>query len=218
MYNNDSIQALYDRIGWADALEPTDIEVSEENKESTSGRFFNSFNPLVIVENIFATLPNKDATNDTLNAELLRLKKDGVSDVLMKVFNTNIRATAAVTNYATSVNYASDYSGVIIASQQSFDDVIGLSVAIKSLELIMTTVRSNQKANNPNIDRDILSYLHGSFTNERVITPGLYAQYREAIDDLINVLFPLSYPEGAIIDGDKVIIKPRPILRGVKPW
>lgn len=218
MYNNDSIQALYDRIGWAEAQEPTSIEVSAENKESTSGRFFNSFNPLVIAENIFATLTNKEATNDTLNAELLRLKQDGIKDVLMKVYNTNIRATAAVTNYATSVNYASDYSGVIIASAQSFDDVIGLSVVIKSLESIMTTNRSNLRANNPNIDKDILSYLHGSFTVDRVITPGLYAQYREAIDDLINVLFPLSYPDGAIIDGDKVIIKPRPTLRGRQLW
>lgn len=224
MYNEESIQALINRIGWAEAVPPTDITISEENKESESGRYFNSFNPLVVVENVFAAITNKSADNDTLNSELARLKEDGVKDVLLKVYNLNTRATAAVTNFVTSLNYASDYSASIVANQQSFDDAIGLSVAIKALELISTTNRSNERANNPKISaQDIQAAFHGAFTVNRVISKGLLAQYNDAIHDLIEVLFPVSYPPGSEVvvgpdGGVTVKTTPKPILKGRKVW
>lgn len=225
MYNQESIDTLIARIGWAPALEPATIEVSAENQESSSGRFFNGFNPLAIVENVYAALPNKDATNDTLNEELARLRLEGVMDVLQKVYNLNIRATAAVTNYVISVNYAADYSGSIITNQQSFDDAIGLSVVIKALEMLRTTNRSNQRTNNPKIDlNEIQEFFHGAFTQTgQVLTKGLYAQYKEAIGKLIDVLFPVKYPEGAEVttnpDGSVTVkMKERPRITGRQVW
>lgn len=225
MYNEASIEALVKRIGWAEAVPPTTIVVSEDNLESTSGRYFNSFNPLVIVENILASITNKDADNDTLNTELSRLRSDGVNDVLLKVYNLNTRATAEVTNFVTSINYAADYSASIVANQQSFDDAIGLSVAIKSLELISTTNRSNARANNPKIDnQEIQAFFHGAFSaTGKVISKGLYAQYAEAIGKLIEVLFPVSYPESSEVivgsdGGVTVKTTPKPTLKGRRVW
>lgn len=199
MYNETSIQALIERIGWYPAIEPTDIVLTEDNLVSTSGRFFNGFNPIAIVENVKASITNKDADNDTLNEVLADLRKEGVMDVLAKVYNLNVRATAAVTNFVTSLNYAADYSTSILTNQQSFDKAIGLSVVIKTLEMIRTTYRSNGRVNGAKPDAtEIQEYFHGAFTERgHVLTKGLYAQYEEAIGDLINVLFPLKYPDDA---------------------
>lgn len=225
MYNEASIQVLLERIGWHPAIEPTDIVLTAENVVSTSGRFFNGFNPLAIVENVNASITNKDATNDTLNEVLATLKTEGVLDVLSKVYNLNTRATAAVTNFVTSLNYASDYSDSIIANQQAFDDAIGLSVAIKTLEMLRTTNRSNDRTNNPKIDIGTINeYFYGAVTNEgHVLARGLIARYGEVIGDLIDVLFPVVYPEGSEITTDSngnstVKVKKPAVLRAYIGW
>lgn len=224
MYNQTSIDTLINRIGWAEAMPPSTIVVSEENKESTSGRYFNSFNQLATVENVNASITNKDADGDTLNEYLATMRKDGVMDVLAKVYNLNTRATASETNGIISLNYAGDYSVSIQVNQQAFDDAIGLSVAIKALELIKTTNRSNGKTNNPNIDKiEVFDFLHGAFSpTGKVITKGLYAQYRESVGKLIDVLFPVRYPDGEVVidpdGGVTVTTKPKPIITGRKVW
>lgn len=225
MYNQESINTLIRRIGWAEAMPPSTVEVSDENKETESGRYFNGFNQLATVENVNASITNKDADNDTLNEFLAEMRKDGVMDVLTKVYNLNTRATASETNGIISLNYALDYSSSIDVNRRSFDDAIGLSVSIKALELLKTTNRSNRTTTNPNIDsREVLEFLHGAFApTGKVITEGLYAQYRESIGKLIDVLFPVKYPDGSevVVDPDggvTVTTKPKPTLTGRRVW
>lgn len=225
MYNEQSIQTLVKRIGWQQPIQPSEIVLSAENVESTSGRYFSGFNPLVIVENVFSAIQNVNVSNETLITKLEELKYDGVMDVLNHVFNLNVRATAAVTNLITSVNYATDYSDMINTYQSSFDEVIGYSVAIKTLQLLLNSDRSNYRTvHNQENKADIFEVINGAFSpyGQR-ITKGIDARYREAIYRLIDVLFPVTYPEGSEIitdsnGGIKVVIKEKPVLRGIQPW
>lgn len=218
MYNTESIQALIGRIGWYEPIPPTTITLATENEASESGRYFNFFNPLVTVENVFASIPNKDVDNDTLNAILSRLKVEGVMDVLSKVYNLNTRATAAVTNNVISTNYALDYSDIIILSKSYFDEAIGYSVAIKTLELLLTTERSNRStvANKEQYDA-IPQYLKGWFNKDgNKVSNGLDAIYAETIKKLIDVLFPIIYPSGAVIGADGLVTIPT--LKARRLW
>jgi len=218
LYNTQSIEALIGRIGWYEPIPPTSISLTHENGLSESGRYFSFFNPLVTVENVFDSIPNKDVDNTTLNAILARLKAEGVMDVLSKVYNLNTRATAAVTNDIISINYALDYSDVIILRKASFDEAIGYSVAIKTLELLLTTQRSNRNtvANKAQYDA-IPQYLKGWFNPDgTIVSKGLDAVYAETIEKLINVLFPTRIPDGSILDPDGTVRRPR--LNGTRLW
>lgn len=76
MYNETSIQLLTDRIAWEIPMQPnTEITLSTENVEGVSNRFYSSFHPLVIVENIHQLVVNKDIVNDDFNDFLYKLKK-----------------------------------------------------------------------------------------------------------------------------------------------
>lgn len=206
MYSQEAIGVLVNRIGWYPAIEPTSIVVSVENQQSLSGRYFNGFNPIAAVETIYAAIPNKDADNDSLNAELERLSNEAVFDVLQKVYKLNARATASVTHSVISTNYNSDYSESIILNQDKFDEVIGLSGAIKALEYIRTSFRSNLHSNSAKVDMgQIQEAFHGAVTLEgRVLSKGLHASYSEALGSLINVLFPIQYPNAVVIDKTSV--------------
>jgi len=226
MYSIESKEILVNRVGWYPAIQPSTIVLTDENTESVSGRYFNGFNSLVTVENVFASLSNKDATNETLQVELERLKSEGVSDVLGKVFDTNTLAAYPVLNNVISLNYALDYSNVILDFQQVFDEAIGYSVAVKTMEMIATTIRSNRTTVSNIISLDLLyQQLEGSFTQEgRLVSQGARAMYAEAIGKVINVLFPVKYPDGAILtpdgDGGIVVALPlNPTLKGnLKLW
>lgn len=193
MYNTESINVLIDRVGWANVIEPSDIVVSEENLTSTSGRLFNSFHQLVTVENVFSAIPNKNANVQELNGKLYELKRQSVLDVLHKVYDMNLLATSATHNGFTSLNYlvGQDYSNIIIERSPVFDEAIGIRIAIKALELMLTTSRSNINTSNAKYSYNaIREALDGSFTAEgKLLSYGLYAKYNKVINDTINVLF-----------------------------
>lgn len=218
MYNNTSIETLIKRIGWQQPVPPTTLVLSSENGESTSGRYFNAFNPMVTIESVAASIINKDADNDAVNELLAQLRKEGVMQVLSDVYNLNTRATAYITNNVISINYLSDYSGVIIDKSQYFDEAIGFSVAVKTLQLLIATVRSNRQTVSNKFDYEqLMQYLEGSYTVQgQLMSEGLLARYKQTIGRLIDVLFPTQLPDGAIVDGNGNVL--RPVLRGVRPW
>lgn len=206
-------------------MEPTDLVIDAENVLSESGRYVNSFHTLATVENVYAALINKDATSEVLNTELLKLKNDAATDVLVKVYSSNTRAAYRFNNLVESINYNLDYTDSIVLNKQYFDECIGLSLAIKALEYLKFTNRSNNKTNNPRIiDNQVIESLHGAFAeNGARVAEGLYYQYGQAIGKLIDVLFPVKYPDNAIVttnpDGSvKVELKPKPTLKAIRQW
>jgi len=219
MYNNSSIDTLKNRVGWFAPVQPTDLVITVENELSDSGLFVNSFHALATVEKVWWSIENPDVEQDTLNEVLAKIKVDAATDVLLKVYDLNIRAKYKFNNLIESLNYLEYYTESIVLNVNAFTEVIGLSMAIKCLELLRLTTRSNKTTNSFKLtDADFFEALHGAYTKEGVsLTKGLYAQYREAVSNLIDVLFPTKIPDGATLNTDGTV-KLAPTLKALRIW
>lgn len=207
MYNEQSKIALESRIGWSNPILPnTEIALTPENVVSVSGRYFNSFHQLAIVENVFYTIPNKDVTNDNLNEFLTNLKKQVVLQVLNRVFDGNIYAVTKSTNEFVSLNYSTDYSDLIIEKQSLFDEAIGYLMASKCMQLFLTTSRSNSKERTIQTSYQVLKVeLEGvRDENGKVIANGVSQMADLAIANIISILFPIEKKSVAKLFGRKV--------------
>lgn len=193
MYDQTSIQLLIDRIGWNSPIQPnTDIVLSPENEESTSGRFFDSFHQLSIVENVFACINNKDVDNDSLNDILLKMKKDSVLEVLNKVFDTNPLANLKNQEEVVSLNYKSDYSFDIQNKVSLFDDAIGYAMAVRCLQMFISSSRSNLKERKITQSYEALKVELEGVINEQgvLIAKGAIGYYDASIINAIKIIFP----------------------------
>jgi len=219
VYNISSIDTLKNRVGWFAPVQPTNLVITPENEATDSGLFVNSFHALATVEKVFKSIENVDVTQDTLNVILAKIKVDAAVDVLHKVYDVNMRARYRFNNLIESLNYLTDYTDSITVNASSFTDVIGLSMAIKTIEQLRLTVRSNKDTNSYKLtDADLYQALHGVYTPEgKNVTIGLYGQYREALALLIDVLFPTKIPDGATLNPDGTV-KLAPTLKALRIW
>jgi len=192
-YNSTAVQALQDRVGWAAPVAPSDFALSAENAESTSGRFFKDFHGLAIVEYVIATMPNYDATDATKNAYLLDKKRSAVQSVLSDVFDQNDRAYYYMDTYGNRIDVSGvDFSNIILNVRTSlFDNAIGYRMALDVLELISTSNRSNfderMAAAYDQVQNAMEGYTDG---NGKTISRGVRGLYRDAIETVIEILFP----------------------------
>lgn len=215
LYNETAIQALIDRIGWNQStVDSLNLTISDENLESTSTRQYKSFHSTSIVENVYYCLENDLTDNSELNAELLKMKREVVIEVLAKIFDTNVLANYAEIQGVKSLNYAIEYSGVIQAKQSVFDESIGWCMASKCLRMFLTTNRSNSTETNLGMNYDLMKYELDGIKNEygRSIGKGTLDNYEAAVTNAINVLFP-TYKDPNIIPGDGNNLS-APTLRG----
>ncbi len=193
MYDQTSIQLLIDRIGWSNPVQPnTEITLSIENLEGVSGRFFDSFHQLSIVENIYACIANKDVDDASFNDYLYKMKKDSVLEVLNKVFDTNPLANIKKSEGVVSLNYKANYSLDIQSKTSLFDDAIGYAMAIRCLQLFISSSRSNLKERKIGQSYEALKVeLEGVVNQEGVlIAKGAIGYYDASIINAIHILFP----------------------------
>jgi hypothetical protein len=211
LYNGTTIQNLMGLVGWQEAVPPTSILVTSANTASTSGRFFSSFHQSAIVENVFATLPNAQMDNDTLNALLLKMKKDSVLEVLSRIYDANplaYRSSQEIDGkVVTSLNYALEYDTLTANNMSVFADPIGFNMAKRCLQLYVTSTRSNrlqaiQEMKYPELKAE----LDGIYSeNGKMVAKGANYFYEEAIKRTIEILFP-------------TIVKSEKVITGIHPW
>jgi|SRR6478672_13076656 len=211
MYSTEAIQILVDRIAWRQPAETDEhgIVLSDENKEGTSGQFFNSFHTTAIPENVYLCIENDLADQDEFNEFLLQMKKDSAIEVLKKVFDTNPLANYPIVDGAVSVNYAVDYSSAINTRQGIFDEAIGQSMATRCLQLFLTTNRSNATETSLGLSYDQMQFEKDGIKNEfgRSIAKGTKDKMEAEINNIIKVLFPTNTSSST-----------RPTLRARKYW
>lgn len=191
-YDTTAIDFLIDRIGWPAAMPPTDLIIDTQNTESQSGRFVDEFNKMAIVENVWFSIVNKDATLDTLNYELYRLKKDGVLSALSLIFDNNERAYYKMCNGVRKDISGIDYSGIIVTKGGLFDNAIGYAIACKTLELLITTNRANGTERGNKLNWETIKGELEGIKNEygKNITTGLYSLRARAIGTIIDIMWP----------------------------
>ena len=184
---------LIGRIGWDVTIPPNPITVSNGNKASTSGRFFNSFHKLVTAENVNDSVNNLKIAEADLNVELAKMKKDSVLEVLNKLFDTNPRANHQNTEKFYSINYsANGYDSLISQFGTVFDQAIGYSMAVRALQLFITSERSNSAQRKMKQSYDFLkSELEGIKDKDgNILAVGVNALFDIAINDANEILFP----------------------------
>lgn len=207
MYNATTIQNLVDLVGWSPAVPPSDIAVSVPNKTAISLRYYDSFHQAAIVENVDATLTNPDKDSDTLNALLLKMKKDTVLEVLNRIFDTNPLAYSQNQElngkYVTSINYAVEYDLLIGNRINVFADVIGYNMAVRCLQLFTTSDRSNRLEAIQKMRPDEMKIeLYGVFdTYGKLISQGAFHRYESALKRAIEILFPTTTSSKNVLRG-----------------
>jgi len=161
---------------------------------------------MVTVENVADTMTNADAGEDAFNDELSKLKTQAVMAVLSQVFDNNERAYFRKNAYNRRVDISNiEYSAMIISRPFLFDESIGLSMAVKALEMFLSSSRINSGERAAKFNYDKLKGELDGIKSEwgKDLTTGLYTKLGRSIKKIIDILFP-----------DQVV----PALIGRRPW
>lgn len=183
MYSNEIISLIKDRIGFGSPLEVGfSISIDEANSVGVSGREFKSFHPLVIVENIFAGLPDLETdSDDKFNTILDGYKKAATLEVLPAILDKHA-------DYVSTDSYDS----TITENITLFDDAIGYKVAMIVLEMLLNTKESNIVERNAKLSSSTLKLELYGYKNESGVTvaTGISQLYLKSIKDAQKKIFP----------------------------
>jgi len=191
MYSPESIQSAVDRIGFANAINSDfAITISGEVILSNSGRNVNSFHQLATVENLYSAVSQPNMAELDFNNYLQGIKKQAVIEVLTEVIDMDSRSETAT-----------DYSDIIITNPYIFDNAIGYTIAVKCLELMVSSVRKNLIERNAKLAVNNLKMeLEGVKTDAGItVSNGIKRERFYAIRKAKEVIFPFLIP----IDGTK---------------
>ncbi len=189
MYSEESILKLSERIGWEQALNSDlDIQVDSDNVKADAGRKVNSFHQLATVENIYSAVSETMLSELDFNAYLKSLREQCVREILTAIIDQNVLSEEIV-----------DYSSVITSKPRIFDDAIGYSIAIKCLELFVSSSRKNLAERNAKLSFQNLKMELEGVRNENghLVAKGLIMRKEYAIRQAQRILFP----QKIIIDG-----------------
>jgi hypothetical protein len=184
MYSELSITSLVTRIGWEKPLDTAfAIEIDEEVLSADSERKVNSFHQLVTVENVYAAVPEIDMEAVDFNGFLSSVRKQSALKVLTAIFDKH-----------TSYDEAVDYSQIIISRPRLFDDAIGYCIAIKMLELFISSSRKNLADRNTKLTLQSLKLDLEGVRNEAgfYLAKGIKYEFKNAITEAQKVIFPLQ--------------------------
>lgn len=182
MYNEQSIVSLVTRIGWEKPLDTAfAITIDEEVLLADSERKVNSFHQLVTVENVYAAVQEIEMEAVEFNGFLSSLRRQSVLEVLTAIFDKNEQYIETV-----------DYSELILARPRLFDDAIGHCIAIKALELFISSSRSNLLERNAKLSFQNLKIELEGVRNDGgfFVAKGIIYKMERAIQKAQNILFP----------------------------
>lgn len=192
MYTESSKILISKRVGWGnpiDSLFPVDIH--EENKIATSGRLVNSFHQIANIENLYYTINEGLTTETKFNEELRSIRFQSAIEVLNKILDQHH-----------CYDFSKDYDPIIEKYQSLFDEPLGYLLAIKCIELYLSSNRSNYIERNVKLSFEMLKIELDGIQNEKGITvsKGLNSKFYSSIKRAQNIIFP----EPILIIGDKV--------------
>lgn len=199
MYSDTAIQSLTNRGAWAAPVPPTNKSLTAENAVSSNGRLFTSFHSLCTVENVEAHMIISSAasgyeelvTNEQLNNKLTEIRDQAARKVLSRVFDTN--GSAQVTRTAFGYRRYSggyDYTVTITTRIANLDDCFGYQVAYDTLELMLTTQRSNHKERGSAQAGAIMAAQRGYRNAEgQLIEDGILQKLENAYQTAISLFF-----------------------------
>ena len=182
MYTKESISTLIDRIGWEKPLSSDfTLTIAEEVQLATSGRKVNSFHQLASVENIYSAVPEVDMEEDDFNEFLSSTREQAVMEVVTAILDQSHLYDETI-----------DYSNIIVSKPKLFDDAIGYCIAIKILELFISSTRSNATERSASMSFQTLKIeLEGARNdNGHFVAKGIIYKKEVAIQKAQIIIFP----------------------------
>ncbi|MDY8137565.1 hypothetical protein [Aquimarina sp. 2201CG5-10] len=172
MYSAENIQALFNRIGWRNSeSDKLNGIVNDENRKSDSGRYFEDFSQLITIHNIYSCVEEALLNESLFNLKLKQLNEAVVQDVLSGSFNYNSRSCSI-----------KDRNMVIESYPDSFDDAMGYGMAVRCLNMMISSQRQNvYKSQILDIYDEMMIQLNGIYDNGRVVSEGLIHKYEKAL-------------------------------------
>lgn len=181
MYSQEIILALEKRIGWENSSSTSfGFEISEQNLMANSGRKVNMFHQLAIVDNIHAAVSEIDMEPEEFNGFLSSIRNQATREVLTRIMD---RSKLYDSSY--------DYSVIIQSKIALFDDPIGYCIAIKILELFISSSRSNLLERNAKLSFQSLKLeLEGVRNDSGVyVAQGIVNKYEKSIQEAQKIIF-----------------------------
>ena len=157
------------------------IVINQNNQTATSGRKVNTFHALATVENIYSAVPDVNMDQTKFNEFLSSIRTQAVIEVVTAIFDGHHLYDDTV-----------DYSNAIITRAKLFDDAIGYCIAIKILELFISTGRKNLTERNAALTFQTLKVeLEGARNdNGHFIAKGIIYKKERAILKAQRIVFP----------------------------
>lgn len=184
MYSEQSITTLEGRIGWEKPLDTEfALTIDGEVLSADSERKVNSFHQLVTIENVYAAVPEIDMEADDFIGFLFSVQKQSVKEVLTSIFDKH-------PSYDVNV----DYSDIITSRPRLFDDAIGYCIAIKMLELFVSSNRNNLSERNAKLSFQSLKLELEGVRNDGgfYVAKGIKYELKSAISNAQKVIFPIK--------------------------
>jgi len=179
MFTPATIQFVTDLVGWDTPDAAAGFTLNEENLTSTSGRIFESYHALVTAANVYETMDIINASNEQINDELLKYKKQGALEALQAVFD-NSPGYDPDRDYAVEVE---KYKGLLQA-------VMGYSVAAMVLRMMINSKRINEterKSKYSLLKVELEGFRDG---NGILQSRGVLSMLNEAIRKAQQIIFP----------------------------
>jgi hypothetical protein len=151
----------------------------------------NSFHQLATVENIYSNVVEPNISELDFNNYLFELKKQSVLDTMMLMLDQH-----------RLYNNSFDYATVIEEKAPLFDAVLGFTIAIKTLEMFLSTTRSNATERSNAFSVQMLKVELEGAKNENgyLIAQGIFAKRDLALRRAHKILFP----EPIELHGEKI--------------
>jgi hypothetical protein len=190
MYSEQSIAVLTKRIGWDTALPVNlSIAIDQDNSTASSGRKVNTFHQLATVENMYWAVPEVNMDQLKFNTFLSSIREQSVREVLTEILDQHHLYDQNI-----------DYSNTILENSKLFDDAIGYTIAVKCLELFVTSTRSNatERSNAMSFNTLKIELEGAKNDNGHFIAKGIVYKKESAIKKTQRILFP----DPVVIIGD----------------
>lgn len=179
MYSQETINLFNNRIGWS---VPTDLPVTidDEIKLPNTVLKFNGFHGLVSLSNLIHTVDESLTGATEFNKLLLELRNQCILFSLTWILDKH-------PDYVDNESY----DAIIIKKSKLFEEVIGLLMTIKVLELYMSSNRSNYIERNAKLSYQNLKIELEGIKNDNghQMAVGIRQQLQKAVKDAQKAIF-----------------------------
>lgn len=179
MYSQETINLFNNSIGWS---VPTDLPVTiyDEIKLPNTVLKFNGFHGLVSLSNLIHTVDESLTGATEFNKLLLELRNQCILFSLTWILDKH-------PDYVDNESY----DAVILQKSKLFEEVIGLLMTIKVLELYMSSNRSNYIERNAKLSYQNLKIELEGIKNDNghQMAVGIRQQLQKAVKDAQKAIF-----------------------------